>query len=354
MNKLEAIGWEQSVQDINEDEIARVIAVQKNSYRLLDGETEYFSHLSGKFLNQAHGTLDLPAVGDWVEVKKLPDEQKAVINRVLPRKSQFVRQAAGNKTEAQIVASNMDAVFIVNSLNHDLNLRRIERYILSAYESGASPIIVLTKKDACSQEEVDAIITQVEEVAIGVPIIPISSITMEGIDQLMAYLPARKTVALLGSSGVGKSTLVNSLVGITVQETKDVRESDSKGRHTTTHREMFLLPGGAMLIDTPGMRELQLWEGDSAIDATFQDIEVFASLCKFADCQHETEPGCRVQEAIGNGELPEERFQSFLKLQRELAYEKRKQDQKAQIEEKNKWKKISKNQKNSYKHRKKR
>lgn len=354
MNKLKEIGWDQSIQDIDEEKIARVIAVQKNSYRILDGEMEYFSHLSGKFINQAFTSLDYPAVGDWVEVQKLVDEQKAVVNRVLPRKSQFVRQAAGTKTEAQIVAANMDAVFIVNSLNHDLNLRRMERYILSTYESGAIPIIVLTKRDECTQDDVDAIIAQVEEVAIGVPIIPISSITGEGIDELMTYLPAGKTAALLGSSGVGKSTMVNTLIGNAVQETKDVRAADSKGRHTTTHREMFLLPNGSLLIDTPGMRELQLWGGESAIDTTFQDVEVLATDCKFTDCQHKTEPGCQVQEAIANGELSDERFQSYLKLQRELAYEKRKQDQKAQLEEKNKWKKISKDQHVQSKFRKKR
>lgn len=354
MNKLETVGWDRSVQDIDEEKLGRVIAVQKNSYRVLDGEMEYFSHLSGKFINEAYSSLDYPAVGDWVEVQKLADEQKAVINRLLPRKSQFVRQAAGNRTEAQIVAANMDTIFIVNSLNHDLNLRRIERYILSTYDSGAIPVIVLTKSDECTQEEVQAAIAQVEEVAIGVPIIPVSSITMDGIEELTSYLPAGKTAALLGSSGVGKSTLVNTLIGNVVQETKGVRETDSKGRHTTTHREMFLLPNGSLLIDTPGMRELQLWEGESAIDTTFQDIEVLEKDCKFTDCQHETEPGCRVQEAIANGDLSEDRYQSYLKLLRELAYEKRKQDQKAQIEEKNKWKKISKDQKNKYKHRKKR
>lgn len=352
MNKFETIGWDQSIQSIDEDKIARVIAVQKNSYRILDGEMEYFSHVSGNFLNQANTSLDYPAVGDWVEVKKLVDEQKAVINRILPRKSQFVRQAAGTKTEAQIVAANMDTVFIVNSLNHDLNLRRMERYILSTYESGATPVIVLTKRDECTQEEVDAIIAQVEEVAIGVPIIPISSITLEGLDELMTYLPAGKTSALLGSSGVGKSTLVNTLIGNVVQVTKDVRAADSKGRHATTHREMFLLPNGSLLIDTPGMRELQLWEGELAIEATFQDVEAFESECKFTDCQHETEPGCRVQEALVNGDLSDGRYQSYLKLQRELAYEKRKQDQKAQLAEKSRWKKVSKDQKNNYKHRK--
>ncbi|MEN1968469.1 ribosome small subunit-dependent GTPase A [Lentibacillus sp. N15] len=351
MNSIEKLGWNESISEVESDKLARVIAVQKNSYRISDGELEYFAHLTGKFLNQAQTSLDFPAVGDWVKVQKLPEEQKAVIHRVLPRKSQFVRQAAGVKTEGQLVAANMDLVFIVNSLNHDVNVRRIERYILATYESSASPVIVLTKLDETTPEEVVRITSQVEEVAIGVPIVAISSITGEGMDELIDYLPAKKTVALLGSSGVGKSTLVNKLCGEIVQETNDIRASDSKGRHTTTHREMFTLPSGALLIDTPGMRELQLWDGESAIDTTFQDIETLALDCRFTDCQHDTEPGCRVQEALKFGELSTERFQSYLKLQRELAFEKRKQDQKARLEEKSKWKKVSKQLKDKYKNR---
>lgn len=351
LNRIEKLGWDDSIQDMEKGQLARVVAVQKNSYQISDGEIAYIAHLSGKFLNQATNSLDFPAVGDWVEVQKLPDEQKAVIHRVLPRKSQFVRQAAGLKTEGQIISANMDMVFIVNSLNHDVNVRRIERYILATYESGASPVVVLTKLDESTKEDVMRVTAQVEEVAIGVPIIAISSITGEGMDELMAYLPAPKTGALLGSSGVGKSTLVNKLLGEAMQATRDIREDDSKGRHTTTHREMFILPNGALLIDTPGMRELQLWEGDAAIDTTFQDVEALAMECRFNDCQHDTEPGCRVQEALESGELSEERFQSYLKLQRELAFEKRKQDQKARLEEKSKWKQVSKDIKNKYKFR---
>ncbi|WP_241558931.1 ribosome small subunit-dependent GTPase A [Oceanobacillus halophilus] len=350
MNQLEKIGWKEYEQtNIKEESLARVITVQKNSFRLSDGNMEWIAHLSGKFLNEAASSVNFPTVGDWVQVQKLLDEKKAVIQEVLPRKSQFVRKVAGQKTEAQIVAANIDTVFIVNSLNHDLNMRRIERYILAAYESGASPVVVLTKRDECSEDEVSKAVLQVEEVAIGVPVIAMSSLTGEGITDLLEYLPIGRTAALLGSSGVGKSTLVNTLMEQKVQVTKDVREADSKGRHTTTHREMFVLPNGGLIIDTPGMRELQLWEGESAIDTTFQDVEQFAALCRFNDCSHDTEPGCRVKEAIEIGELTQERFLSYLKLQRELAYEKRKQDQRAQLEEKNKWKKISKGLKKKYK-----
>lgn len=350
MDYIEKLGWEDSIQ-IEKENAARVITVQKNSYRIADGAEEYLAHLSGKFLNEAMTSLDFPAVGDWVEVQKLQDEQKAVIKQVLPRKSQFVRQAAGTRTDAQIVASNIDTVFIVNSLNHDLNVRRIERYILSTYESGAVPVVVLTKKDECTSDEVEKAISQVEEVAIGVPIIAVSNITGDGFDELNGHLLPEKTVALLGSSGVGKSTMVNTLFDKKVQETKGIREDDSRGRHTTTHREMFILPNGALLIDTPGMRELQLWEGESAMDTAFQDVESLAEQCRFTDCGHDSEPGCRVNQALVDGELSEERFKSYLKLQRELAYEKRRQDQKAKLEEKNKWKKVSKSLKSKYKKR---
>lgn len=324
------------------DEIVRVLEVQKNSYRVSDGDTEYHAHVSGKFLNGITSSLDYPAVGDWAVVQKLADEKKAVIHHTLSRRSQFIRQAAGAVTAGQVVASNMDTVFIVNSLNHDVNMRRIERYIITVYEGGATPVVVLTKKDITTPEDLVRIIEQVEEIAIGVTIVSISNVTGEGFDSLTPFLSPGKTIALLGSSGVGKSTLINRLMDSHVQVTKDIRKDDSKGRHTTTHREMFMLPSGALLIDTPGMRELQLWEGETSIDMTFRDVDEFARECKFNDCKHDTEPGCRVKEAIESSELTEERFKSYMKLQRELAYEKRKQDQKLRLEEKNKWKNLSK------------
>ncbi|MBM7599771.1 ribosome biogenesis GTPase [Virgibacillus halotolerans] len=352
MHSLEKIGWDNVVQNKDIDSLARVMTVQKNSYRITDGDKAFHAQVSGRFINEAQSSLDFPAVGDWVEVQKLMDEGKAVIKRVLPRKSQFVRKVAGLKTEAQIVAANMDTVFIVNSLNHDVNVRRIERYVLSAYESGATPVVVLTKKDTCSADMVAAVMAQVEAVAVGVPILAVSNVTLDGMDELMHALPPKRTGALIGSSGVGKSTLINTLLERDVQDTKAIREDDSKGRHTTTHREMFMLPNGALLIDTPGMRELQLWDGESSLDTTFQDIDALGSGCRFHDCQHDTEPGCMIKEALESGELSEDRFQSYVKLQREIAYEKRKQDQKARLEEKNKWKQVTKQQRAKYKQRK--
>lgn len=349
LHKLSILGWDNTSQDFDEDSIARVVTVQKNSYRISDGENEFIAYLSGKFRNEAAGKLDLPTVGDWVEVEKIMDEKKAIIRSVLPRTSQFIRQAAGTKTEAQIVAANLDTILIINSLNHDINIRRIERYIVSTYESGATPVIVLTKKDQCSPEMIEDVILAVEAVAIGIPIVVISSVTGEGIATLWEHLQPGRTAALLGSSGVGKSTLVNTLLEKEVQQAKNIREADSKGRHTTTHREMFLLPNGALIIDTPGMRELQLWQGISELDTTFQDIDALADECRFKDCQHEAEPGCRVQEALTTGDLAKERFQSYLKLQRELAYEQRKQNERLKLAEKQKWKQIAKNQKQNYK-----
>ncbi|AIF42303.1 ribosome small subunit-dependent GTPase A [Virgibacillus sp. SK37] len=351
MEKIEKLGWNSPSHNYDEEKIARVITVQKNRYRVTDGEGDFLAHISGKFRKDASQPIDFPAVGDWVVVEKLPQEQKAVILEILPRKSQFIRHAAGSKTEAQVVGANIDTVFIVNSLNQDLNLRRMERYILSAYDSGASPVILLTKKDECTEEEVKENVALVEGIAFGIPILVISSLTGEGISELLDYLPLRKTGALLGSSGVGKSTLVNRLMNDVVQETKSIREADSKGRHTTTHREMFFLPNGAFLIDTPGMRELQLWEGEAMLESAFQDIESLEAECRFVDCSHETEPGCRIKEAVEFGELSTERLESYRKLQRELAYEKRKQNKKSMLDEKNRWKQISKEQRHKYKNR---
>lgn len=272
----------------------------------------------------------LPAVGDWVAARRLPGERKAVIEAVLPRRTAFTRKEAWRRTAEQVVAANVDTVFLVTSFGPDLNPRRLERYLTMAWESGARPVIVVTKLDLAADPEGDLL--PVEAIAFGVAVHTVSGVTEEGLESLRPYLGRGQTVALLGSSGVGKSTLVNALAGREVLVTREVR-SDGKGRHTTTHRELVPLPGGALLLDTPGMRELQLWEAPDGLATTFADVEELAVACRFADCAHETEPGCAVRAAIEDGNLDPGRLESFRKLERELVWMERRRDGRAIAEE---------------------
>ncbi|WP_226677694.1 ribosome small subunit-dependent GTPase A [Mesobacillus jeotgali] len=320
--------------------LGRVALEHKYSYRVWLEEGEYLCTLAGKLTFDAISREDLPAVGDWVAVQTSPGEMRGIIKGILPRKSKFSRKAAGQVTEEQIVAANVDTVFIVNSLNDDLNLRRIERYLLLAWESGSNPVIILSKADLVTDLKVK--MDQVSSVAIGVPVIAVSVLEGTGTEEVQPYLAPGKTVALIGSSGVGKSSLVNYFTGFEKQLVQEIRESDDKGKHTTTHREMILLPGGAILIDTPGMREIQLWSSEEGIIESFADIEQYAEACKFRDCSHKNEPGCAVRSAISEGHLDENRLVSYKKLQKELAYIDRKLDKKAQADEKKHWKNISK------------
>ena len=258
---------------------------------------------------------ELPAVGDWVAVTPLPGERKALIEAVLPRRTAFVRKEAWRRTVEQVVAANVDLVFLVTAFGHDLNPRRIERYLIATWESGADPVVVITKADLSADPAAEAL--EIEAAAYGVPVHRVSNVSGAGLDALKAYLQPGRTVALLGSSGVGKSTLVNRLGGRELLPTGDVR-SDGRGRHTTTHRELVPLPGGALLLDTPGMRELQLWAGEESLDGAFGDVSGLAAECRFADCAHEGEPGCAVVAAVRSGALSGERLASYKKLQREL------------------------------------
>ena len=258
---------------------------------------------------------ELPAVGDWVAARPLPGERKAVIEAVLPRRTAFSRKEAFRRTAEQVVAANVDTVFLVTSFGFDLSPRRLERYLTMAWESGADPVIVVTKLDLALNPAEELL--PIEAIAFGVPVHALSGTTHEGLEALEPYLGRGRTVALLGSSGVGKSTLVNALAGREILRTREIR-SDGRGRHTTTHRELVPLPGGVLLLDTPGMRELQLWQAPDGLAATFSDVEEFAAECRFADCAHETEPGCRIRAALASGELDRERWESYGKLQREL------------------------------------
>ncbi|MEO0397489.1 MAG: ribosome small subunit-dependent GTPase A [Cyanobacteria bacterium P01_A01_bin.137] len=320
--------------------VGRVAVVHRSQYHLYTEQGDLSATLTGKFRHQTQNTSDFPAVGDWVVLQTQPKTEQALIEAVLPRKSQFSRQAAGTRTAAQIVAANVDTLFLISGLDQDFNLRRIERYLVMAWESRANPVIVLNKADICG--DIDQKCRDVEDIAFGVPIITLSALEQHNLEALAPYLKPGQTIALLGSSGVGKSTLTNQLMGNEVQTTQTVRDDDSKGRHTTTSRTMLRLPTGALLIDTPGMRELQLWLAEDSMDETFTDIETLAQQCRFRDCQHRSEPGCAIQTALATGELSAKRLGSYQKLQKEQAYLHRRQDQQAQHNTKARWKAITK------------
>lgn len=289
---------------------ARVISQQKSIYRLSDGKTEKLATVSGKFRYETNTVSDYPAVGDYVVAQWPEDESNAVIQSLFPRKSCFIRKAAGKEKKEQVVAANLDTVFICMSLNNNYNLRRLERYIAIAYDCGADPVIVLTKKDLC--EDVNSKISEVQNIASNVEVLAVSS-TEDDYEAVLNYIVQGKTIAFLGSSGVGKSTLINKLLGADKIATGDVG-ADDKGRHTTTHRELITLDNGAFLIDTPGMRELGMWDNESGIDNAFSDIEELSRACKFSDCSHRTEPDCAVQDALEEGTLDRKRWESYLKL----------------------------------------
>lgn len=313
---------------------ARVIIQQRGRYRLIAQAGELDAELAGRFTFEA-AEGDYPVTGDWVAASVRAGEGAATIRAVLPRRSQFVRKAAGPEARPQIVAANVDVALLVASLNGDLSPRRLERYLAAAWESGALPFIVLTKADMC--DDVVGLTAEVERVALGVPVHAVSAVTGEGLGAVEAAIGKGRTAVLLGSSGVGKSTLVNALAGAELMATQAIREDDARGRHTTTHRELVLLPGGGLMLDTPGMRELGLWDADEGLAAAFGDIEAIAAECRFHDCGHNGEPGCAIRAAIKDGSLAEERWQNYGKLQRELAHERRKENYEARQAHKKLW-----------------
>jgi ribosome biogenesis GTPase / thiamine phosphate phosphatase len=345
---LEILGWNPFFQEhfqklnIPDTVPARVISESRNSFQVYSKYGVLTAGIAGKMRYQVKAEDLYPTVGDWVAVKPLVDEKKAIILALLPRKSRFSRKVAGERTAEQIISANIDTVFVVSGLDggRSLSLRRIERYLTLAWNSGATPVIVLNKVDLCSDAE--KFIQSVEEVAPGISIHAVSARERTGLDALRNYLIKGNTVAFLGSSGVGKSTIINALLGEEKQETGEVRPDNRLGRHTTTRRELILLPSGGIMIDTPGMREIQLWAGEDDLQGAFEDIEMLTEECRFGDCSHNAEPGCAVKAAIDRGELDPARLENYRKLQNEIKYLASREEQSKRLYEKQKWKQISK------------
>jgi ribosome biogenesis GTPase len=310
-------------------EPARVVAEHRGGYLVRGERDERLAHPRGK-LRDDELFGGMPAVGDWVAVCDAPGG-RAAIEAVLPRRTKVSRKTPWLKAEEHVLAANVDTVLLVSGLDLDFNPRRLERYLTAAWDSGADPVVVLTKLDLLDDESK---LVEAEAIAFGVPVLPVSNLTGEGVDELRALLRPGKTFVLLGSSGVGKSTLVNRLAGRRLMPTGDVR-ADGRGRHTTRHRQILVLPGGALLVDTPGLREFQVWEGD--LDSAFADVAELATACRFSDCAHVTEPDCAVREALESGALDPERWASYLKLQRELRSIEARSSKRIQRELKSRW-----------------
>lgn len=318
---------------------ARIALEHKHAYELLSVEGELSAECTGRLLHDAVERADLPAVGDWVAARLRPGEPRADIHAVLPRRTKFSRGAIARAGTEQIVAANVDTVLLVTALDQNYNLRRIERYLTVAWESGAQPVVVLNKSDL--HADPSAARTQVEAIAAGAPVIALSAAQGDGLDALTPWLIPGRTLALLGSSGVGKSTLINRLLGQQRQRTHPLSEAVGKGRHTTTQRELIVAPSGVLIIDTPGMRELQLWDTDiESLDTTFADVAGLAAGCRFRDCTHGNEPGCAIRTALAAGSLAPDRWQSYCKLLREQAYSARRADPRLDREARSAWKRI--------------
>lgn len=337
--KLETLGWDlysQSLQkNIDNEKVARVAVENRGGYLLYAKMGELQGLVQGKFMRSAKVETAYPKVGDWVVIEKLQGENKAIIKEILPRHSKISRKRAGEDIAEQIIATNVDIAFIVQGLDGDFNLGRLERYVAMAKEGQCQPVVLLNKSDLAPDGEEK--INQVYGVMPGVKIFLASAKNGSGVEQVRELIGKNETVVFVGSSGVGKSTLVNALLGLDLQKTQEVRLDDSRGRHTTTKRELIFLPSGGLLIDTPGMRELGLWASQDALGETFDDIETFAGLCKFNDCEHIQSTGCMVLNALQEGKIDHQRYDRFIKLSGSLDHFKNKKEKNsAQAEKRSK------------------
>ncbi len=347
MNELQALGWSPFFEEaffqyrMQGFTAGRVASEHKNIYRVHVAGGELLARVAGKLLHRAETSGDFPAVGDWVVITEHKDQKSASILGVLPRKSKFSRKAAGENVREQIAAANVDTIFLIQGLDHDFNLRRTERYLVMGWESGARPVLVLSKSDLC--HDIEQKLQDVTSIAPGVRVHAISSVKNQGVEELYPYIYDGQTIAFLGSSGAGKSTLINRLLGQERQKVREVREKDGKGRHTTTYRELILLPQGGCLIDTPGMRELQLWSSGDGFQNAFSDISTLSANCRYDDCRHDSEPECAVKKAVEEGRLDMARLDSYRKLEKEVEYLNSREDISLSLERKAKWRSIHRN-----------
>jgi ribosome biogenesis GTPase len=340
---LDILGWSPFFQkQIDRNTEADLVPVRiaeehRGDFRVLGAGGLWYAELSGRLRHQAEiEGATLPVVGDWA-LARPPEGGVALIHRTLERRTRFSRRAPGERTVEQIIASNIDTAFVVQSLNRNLNARRLERTLALLWESGAVPVVVLNKADLSDNPEKEA--AGIAAAAIGVDVVTTSALSSGGLDPLKPYLRAGDTVALIGSSGVGKSSIVNRLLGRELLAVREIRDDD-RGRHATTARHLVVLPEGGLLLDTPGMRTVMMWEGEEGLSRTFEDIEEVAAQCRFRDCSHRTEPGCAIREGLETGAVDRDRYHSYTKLQREIRYEARKADVRLRIAEQQRWRKI--------------